>query len=197
MRKNTLLSLQPKPIMVVLFALISLPCSLFAQTQFRAINATVKVEGTSTLHDWTETSSSGSANAVFVISNNKISGLSQLVFTVPAKTLKSGNTSMDNNTYKALKTDKNPDISYTLSSATISQVNANTFTINSKGKLTIAGTTRDTDVVGTAKLNADNSLSVSGTKKFKMTDYNISPPKVMMMKTGNDITISYNLKFTK
>lgn len=197
MRKNTLLMLQPKPMVFVLLTLLILPSSLFAQTQYRAANATVTVEGTSTMHDWKETSKAGNANAVFVISSNKISELTQLVFTVPAKTLKSGNSSMDNNTYKALKADKNPDITYTLSSATISQVNATTFTINTKGKLTIAGTTRDTDVVGMAKLNADNSLSVSGSKKFKMTDYNITPPKVMMMKTGNDVTISYNLKFTK
>ena len=197
MRKNGSLAFQPQPIVAALFALLSLPFCLFAQTQYRAVNANVTVAGTSTLHDWKETSSKGSANAVFVINSNKVSGLNQLVFTIPAKSLKSESSSMDNNTYKALKADKNPDITYKLSSATVTEVNPGTYTINSKGKLTIAGTTRETDVVATAKLNADHSLSVSGSKKFNMTDYNISPPKVMMMKTGNEINISYNLKFTQ
>lgn len=176
---------------------LSLPVALFAQTRYRSANATVTVSGTSTLHDWKETSSKSSANAVFIVTNGKISDLSLLVFTLPVTSLKSEHKTMDNNTYKALKADKHPEIAYTLSSATVTPVNATTFTIKSRGKLTIAGTTRETEVDATAKLNADNSISVSGSKKLRMTDYGVTPPKVMMIKTGNDLTISYQLKFIK
>lgn len=176
---------------------LSLPVALFAQTRYRSANATVTVSGTSTLHDWKETSSKSSANAVFTVANGKISDLSLLVFTLPVTSLKSEHKTMDNNTYKALKADKHPEIAYTLSSATVTPVNATTFTIKSRGKLTIAGTTRETEVDATAKLNADNSISVSGSKKLRMTDYGVTPPKVMMIKTGNDLTISYQLKFIK
>jgi polyisoprenoid-binding protein YceI len=106
---------------------------------------------------------------------------------------------MDNNTYKALNVDKNPNITYVLSSATVTPVDGNTYTIKTTGKLTIAGSTRETDVVATGKMNADKSISVTGSKKFKMTDYGIKPPTAMLgtIKTGDDITISYNLKFVK
>jgi polyisoprenoid-binding protein YceI len=149
------------------------------------------------LHDWKETSSKGSAQAVFQFNGSKLNDLSLLVFTVPVTSLKSEHKTMDNNTYKALKSDKHPEIAYTLSSATITPVNATTYTIKTKGKLTIAGSTRETDVDATAKLNPDNTISVSGSKKLKMTDYGVTPPKVMMIKTGNDITISYNLRLMK
>lgn len=131
------------------------------------------------------------------MNGNKISDLSLLVFTLPVTSLKSEHKTMDNNTYKALKANKHPEIAYTLSSATVTPVNATTYTIKTRGKLTIAGTTRETDVEGTAKLNADNSITVTGSKKLRMTDYGVTPPKVMMIKTGNDLTISYNLRLTK
>lgn len=186
-----------KSAVLVLLTLLLLPVSLFSQARYRSSNGALKISGTSTLHDWEEISSKGSANAVFMINKNKINDLALLVFTMPVKSLKSEHKNMDNNTYKALKADKHPEIAYTLSSATVTPVNATTFTINTRGKLTIAGTTMETDVNGTAKLNADNSITVSGSKKLKMTDYNVTPPKVMMIRTGNDLTISYNLKFTQ
>lgn len=132
-----------------------------------------------------------------MLNGNRITDLSLLVFTVPATSLKSEHKTMDNNTYKALKADKHPDIVYTLTSATVTPVNATTFTIKTRGKLTIAGTTRETDVDASARVNADNSITVSGSKKLKMTDYGVTPPKVMMIRTGNDLTISYNLRLTK
>lgn len=132
-----------------------------------------------------------------MVGKGKISDLSLLEFTVPVTSLKSEHKTMDNNTYKALKANTHPDIAYTLSSATVTPVNATTFTIKTRGKLTIAGTTRETDVDATAKLNPDNSISVSGSKKLRMTDYGVTPPKVMMIKTGNDLTVSYQLRFIK
>lgn len=195
--KQTTAWLIPKTALIVLLVSLHLPFAPLAQTRYRSSAATITVSGTSTLHDWKETSAKGVANAVFMISNNKISDLSLLVFTLPVTSLKSEHKSMDNNTYKALKAGKHPEIAYTLSSATVIPVNATTFTIKTRGKLTIAGTTRETDVEATAKLNPDNSISVSGSKKLKMTDYGVTPPKVMMIKTGNDLTISYQLKLTR
>ena len=109
-------------------------------------------------------------------------------------------TVMDNNTYKALKTTAYQQITFTLSSSTLTQLDGGNYQIRCIGKLSIAGTTRETELIATGKLNpADNSFSVSGTKKMKMTDYNVKPPTVMMgtIKTGDDITISYNLKLTQ
>lgn len=195
--KNTTANFFYRTALFTLLVFIHLPLSLWSQTRYRASNGAITVAGTSTLHDWKETSSKGTVNAVFTMSGSKISDLSLLVFTVPVTSLKSEHKTMDNNTYKALKADKHPEIAYTLSSATVTPVNATTFTIKTRGKLTIAGTTRETDVDATAKVNADNSITVSGSKKLKMTDYGVTPPKVMMIRTGNDLTISYNLRLTK
>jgi hypothetical protein len=195
--RNTTISFKRRTAILSLLLVLNMPLTLLPQTRYRSGNGTITVSGTSTLHDWEETSSKGTANAVFLLANGKINSLSLLVFTLPVTSLKSEHKTMDNNTYKALKADKHPEISYTLSSAIVTPVNATTYSIKSKGKLTIAGATRETEVDATAKLNPDNSVTVSGAKKLRMTDYGVTPPKVMMIKTGNDLTISYQLKFVK
>jgi polyisoprenoid-binding protein YceI len=186
---------------VLLLAAISLPATLFAQAKYRVQSATITLAGTSTLHDWTMKASQANSDAVFQVgANDKISDLTNLSFTMPAKGLKSEHAMMDNNTYKALDIDKNPNISFVLSNADITPVDATTYNIKAKGRLTIAGTTKETDLVATGKFNpADKSLQVTGAKKFKMTDYGVKPPTVMFgsIKTGDDITVSYNLKFIK
>lgn len=194
--------LQPNRHQLALFTLLLLmyaPLCVFAQTNYRSSNVNITIKGTSSLHDWAEKSSAGTAAAAFTVSNDKITGLSNLMFTMPAKTLKSEHKTMDNNTYKALKTDKHANITYAASSATITPAGANAFTVRTKGKLIIAGTARETDITGTATLHPDNSITVTGSKKIKMTDYNVTPPTAMLgsIKTGNDLTISYNLKFIK
>ncbi len=105
---------------------------------------------------------------------------------------------MDKNTYKALKTDANPNISFVLTSATIVSTGGNNYKLSCQGKMSIAGKSNQTELVATGIYNpADKSFTVTGIKKMKMTDYNVKPPSALLgtIKTGNDITISYNLKF--
>lgn len=170
------------------------------KTAFRLQNLNLEVKGTSTLHDWEIKSAKGQAEVNMELSSDKLTGITGLNFSIPAESLKSGNSMMDNNTYKALKTDKNKNISYVLTAGSVSQVNGNTFQIKTNGKLTIAGTAKETDLVATAKYNAaDKSYTISGEKKIKMSQWGVKPPTVMMgtIKTGDDITITFSAKIVK
>ena len=169
--------------------------SIIAQTKFHAQALNLSVKGTSTLHDWEIKSNKGQFEAIINVDNNKVS-FSGLSFSLPAETLKSGHGMMDKNTYKALNTEKNPNISFVLSSANVTPAGANTYQVKGVGKLTIAGTTKQTDVAATLKYNpADKSFTCVGTKAFKMSEFGVKPPTVMMgtIKTGDPVTISYNL----
>jgi polyisoprenoid-binding protein YceI len=172
-----------------------------AQTPFQSKSVTISLTGTSSLHDWEMKAGQGKSEGAFTIdANNKITAISKLNFSLPAKSLKSEHTMMDNNTYKALNTDKNPTISFVLTSGTVTSTSNNNYQLHCFGKLTIAGTTKETDLIATGSYNpADKSFTVTGVKAMKMTDYNVKPPTVMMgtIKTGNDISIAYNVKFTQ
>jgi hypothetical protein len=188
------------PILLLIFitAISFLATENLTEKKYFAKNVSLSIKGTSTLHDWEMKSNEGKVEAIFISgSNNKLGSLSGLSFSLPAKSLKSGHNLMDNNTYKALKAEAHPQITFTLSSSVITQSEGVNFQLKCTGKLTIAGTTRDTELLANGKLNpADNSLAISGTKKMKMTEFNVKPPTVMMgtVKTGDEITINYNLK---
>lgn len=167
----------------------------FAQAKYHAQTLHLVVSGTSSLHDWEMKSSKGEFEASIAVANDKVT-FSALNFTVPAESLKSGHGMMDKNTYKALRTGKNPNISFVLVSSKVTPAGENTYQLKGIGRLTIAGTTLETDLLATVKYNpADKSFSCTGTKKFKMSEYGVKPPTVMMgaIKTGDAISISYTL----
>lgn len=167
----------------------------FAQAKYRAQALDVTVSGTSSLHDWEMKSNAGQFDASITVANDKVI-FTGLTFNFPAESLKSGHGAMDKNTYKALDTKKNPNISFVLSSGNVAYQGLNTYLLKGMGKLTISGTTILTDLEVTLKYNpADKSFNCTGVKKFKMSEYGVKPPTVMMgaIKTGDAISITYNL----
>ena len=171
-----------------------------AQTNYSSSTVDLVISGTSTLHSWDMKSFKANCTASFNQNGaGQVTGLTALTFSTPATALKSEHTSMDNNAYKALKTDKNPAITYTMTSATVTNGNAGTIIVQSKGKLTIAGTTRDEEIIATVKPNADNTLTVSGSRAISMKDFSMQPPSFMMgtIKTGNDVTLKFTLILKK
>ena len=140
------------------------------------------VSGTSTMHDWTMTSTSGTFSGT--VAGNAINNIQ---YNLGAKTLKSGKGAMDSNAYKAMKADKFPNITFTAT------------TVN-MGKSTITGKLKVTDVIKTVSFpvtvaKSGNSYTITGTETIKMTDYGVTPPSFMMntVKTGNEIKITVNV----
>lgn len=171
-----------------------------AQVRFNSTTVDLLINGTSTLHDWTMKSVKAQCTAVFQFNPaGQITGLQELNFSTPANGLKSDHSSMDNNAYKALKTDKDPVITYTLTSVNVTPAAAGASTVTCTGKLTIAGATRDAQVVAVCKPNPDNTISVTGSEKISMKDFSIDPPTFMFgtIKTGNDISLSFTLTLKK
>ena len=185
-----------KRLLILLFHLLSAGLLSSAQVRYAGTTVDLVVSGTSTLHDWNMKSVKADCSGVFTLNSaGEITSVEGLVFSTPATALKSEHTSMDNNAYKALKTDKNPVIVYTVSSVSIAPGKGGACTVTCKGKLNLAGSTRDEQVVALCQPNADNTITVTGTEKISMKDFNIDPPTFMLgtIKTGNDITLSFTL----
>jgi polyisoprenoid-binding protein YceI len=183
----------------LLFSLQFLIIGASAQGHYTSSSVNLLVSGTSTLHDWTMKDLKADCSATLDLNaNGQLDALSALSFATPVNALKSEHNSMDKNAYKALKSDKAPQISYVMYSVTITQSPAGS-TVACKGKLTIAGTARDEDLVAICKTNTDNTITVTGTKKISMEQYNIKPPTFMLgtVKTGNDIVLTFNLILKK
>ncbi|MCW3106452.1 MAG: YceI family protein [Segetibacter sp.] len=190
------MSLKKIAVLVAINFIMSI--TVIAQTSYHGQVFDIKLTGTSNLHDWEMKAASGTSDASIVVDDGKVISLSKMNFSLPVKNLKSGRGAMDKNTYLALKTDANPNISFVLTSATVIAAGGNNYQLNCVGKMTIAGTTNQTELLATGIYDrADKSFTITGVKKMKMTDYHVKPPKALLgtLKTGNDISISYNVKF--
>lgn len=163
-------------------------------------NASLVISGTSTLHDWTMKSGSSDGEITVVFdAAGKISDIQNVRFVTIVDALKSGKGAMDKNAYKALLKDKHPNISFNATNITVIAVDANHYQIKCNGGLTIAGTTKEIELLAKATLNADKSLIVEGTKKINMKEYGVVPPSFMFgsVKTGENITLQFNVPLGK
>jgi len=185
-------------IAVIIF--IVMPQSLQAQTSYKLLpgkDVTVKVLGSSNIHDWTETATGLTSQGDFKFEGDQLKSLHSFSFSVDVKSLKSDHESMDSRTYKSINADKFPTVSYKLSSAVITMVQKNKYTIKAAGDLTIAGVTQLIVLNVSAIVNSDNTISCTGSQNIKLTDYKISPPSFMLgaMKVKNDLIIQFNLVY--
>jgi polyisoprenoid-binding protein YceI len=185
--------------------LVTTQTKLAAQDKYE-VNANSKttsitVSGTSNIHDWNMTSPTLTCNAQMLYDNTGDSRLnvSQLEFSVAVKTLKSGKGKMDDKTYTALKADKYNTISFKLVSATALPYKKDAFNIQSTGTLTVAGVTKQIEMTVACQVKPDGTVICVGSKKLKMTDYNVKPPTALFgtITSGNDITISFILDLKK
>jgi len=167
------------------------------QTKFSAKNTVqLSVSGTSTMHDWVMKTSSGDCSATLQVDGDgNLKDITAMSFSVASKALKSGKDGMDKNAYKALKSDKSPNISATLKSADVIMKDGKNYTIKAIINLTIAGKTVETALDAQAKKINDTSFSIKGEKKISMKDYDMQPPSFMLgaVKTGNDVILNFDL----
>ncbi|SRX75197.1 YceI family protein [Aequorivita antarctica] len=163
-------------------------------------NVSMKLTGTSTMHDWEmdATRAKGEAQFMFDASNEgALTSMKLLTYTLEVKALKSDSQGLNNNAYKALNTDKYKYINYKLASAILSPEKGG-YLAQTKGKLTIAGVTKDIAMDIHLIVN-NNSITCKGSHQLKMTDYNVEPPSFMFgaMTTGDATKLSFEVTYSK
>jgi polyisoprenoid-binding protein YceI len=160
----------------------------------------IRLLGTSTLHNWEMEATAVSGEAQFVFkagSKSDLISLKSLSFALKVKDLESDSKELDKNAYKALKSDEFKDIHYSLISTTVTFEKANEYLLKTKGKLTIAGVTKEIEMIVHCFINNDGSITCKGSSKLNMTDYNVNPPTFLFgaMKTGDAITLEFNVVY--
>ena len=164
-------------------------------------NADVKVLGTSNLHNWSMEDKDVTCSVQFIYGASKTLpiSLSAFTFTFPVHNLKSGNSGMDSKAYNALKAKNSGNIAFAASSSTITPESAGHFTVKSDGSLTIAQVSKSVVLTAACVVNADRSITCTGTDKLLMTDYQIKPPTYMLgsLRTGNSLTIDFTMVVRK
>ena len=182
------------PIIIIAFML---NISLSAQSNFNLKDFTVTIAGTSTLHDWVSDVTKVKTTAKLNFQDDKLLEINVLEVSIPVKGIVSTKGSiMDNKTYNALKSKEHPNISFTLSSASVKPLNSNTVKVNAQGQLTIAGVSKKVSLSATGTQYSSGAIEFKGVKTLNMTHYGVAPPTAVMgtIKTGEEVTINYSIK---
>lgn len=152
------------------------------------------VDGTSSKSDWTVNASEVKGN--FGIAGNGAS-VSSGKITVDAAKIESGKSIMDRLMHDALQVKEHPTITYVLTSAEPAGTPANdgSITLNTTGKLTLGGTTKDVEIVVEGSRSADGSIRFTGSHPLKMSDYGLEAPVAMFgaLRTGDAVTVHFDV----
>ncbi|WP_035108797.1 YceI family protein [Flavobacterium denitrificans] len=179
---------------ILLAVVITLSLQVNAQKRYSLTKSTFEVAGTSNIHDWVIRSSDGTGSAILTITDSRLVDIKNLTITLPAESIKSSKTSMDDVAYETLDTKTHKNIKYTLKSA--EKVNETTWIFN--GTYTIAGVNKDFKTQVKATTNDSSTLVLQGTNKMTFTDFEMTPPSAALgvVRAGKEITVLFNITLT-
>ncbi len=142
------------------------------------------IQGTSTLHDWESEIEDFTINAV------RDGDSIDADFKVIVKSIKSGHSGMDKNTYRALKEEDFPDIRFSGKNLNIKENSV----ISGYGNLTIAGETKRIPVSFSLASWIEDTMTITGEITINMRDYGVEPPVALLgtVKTGEEIVFVIN-----
>lgn len=150
------------------------------------------VEGTSNKNDWTV--HAGQLEGTVALRGDNVSRVE--VNVASGKIVSNRSTIMDRLMHGALKSSEHPTISFVLEEAAAGSPGADgSFTMDTRGKLTLAGETRDIEMKVTGQRMDDGKVRFTGTYPLTMSDYGIDPPTAMFgaLRTGDDVVVHFDV----
>jgi polyisoprenoid-binding protein YceI len=191
--------------LLVLLLLVSIIHTSYSQSEYRIAgqNSKMTVKGTSSLHDWQCRVEQVTGQAKAEVEGGKLTKLSSLTLSATSNSIRSikengdyYEKAMDKNIYKALATDKHPNIVFTLSKVNSMKASGTSTLIDASGVLSIAGTRKEAIITVKATPGA-TGIVFEGSVPIKMTDFNVDPPTALFgtIKTGNDVVVDFKMTF--
>lgn len=188
-----------------LVALLALPLAAAETTRMQTASATVKVEGTSTMHAWSVGGSTiqGFVEIPVALADGssgewvgKVRPATKI--TIPVASLDSEHKKMTSLMRDALQAEKAPNIEYQLTEVVGQKAAGGTVELATRGTLTIAGKTRPLEMPVQVRRAGGGQIVIRGTAPVKMTDFGIKPPTAMLgtIKTGDAVTVSFEWTVT-
>lgn len=161
----------------------------------------VRLEGTSTVHDWTvESGIIGGAMELGFDPANPAPGKvpAKVTATIPVRSIKSGKKGMDDVMHETLKMQAHPRIEYQLTELVLKEAPKSAdapLQFDSKGQLAVAGVTNQILMPVTMHRGEGGKLKTTGATTLKMTSFGMKPPApkiaLGLISTGDDVKISF------
>ena len=140
--------------------------------------------GTHFLHNWD--AKNDNITGLIELNDNQISKIGVIA---KVKDFKSGNSSLDSNSYRVLDALRIPNIIFR-STEIVDSINV----INVSGTISFHGIEKDLNVL-LDKSTENNNISLKGKFIINLSDFNIERPSLLLQKINNEIEIQINLIF--
>ena len=159
---------------------------LSAQEILRIDNSisSISYSGTHFLHNWDATNEN--ISGLIELNDNQISKIGVIA---KVKDFKSGNSSLDSNSYRVLDALRIPNIVFR-SSEIVDSLDV----INVSGTISFHGIEKDLNVL-LDNSTENNNISLTGKFIINLSDYNVERPSLLLQKINNEIEIQINLIF--
>lgn len=157
-----------------------------------ATGSSIRITGTSTLHEWSMQGTTINGQIEAASLTDWTTGTPAVKVTIPVNSIKSEHDRMDRLMADALKSATSPEIRYELTQAQLDKASADQFTVKTRGRLSIAGVTRELDMSVSGVRNG-NDFILTGQAPIRMSDFGIKPPTAMMntIRTGDAVTVTF------
>jgi polyisoprenoid-binding protein YceI len=177
-----------------------------AQTHYRVSlkDSRLVINGTSSLHAWQCRAEQLSGQLQAEVDGTTLKSVRSLVLNAMVTSIRSikengeyFEKAMDKNVYRALASDKHPNITFTLTRInSIKPSGSRTASIDAIGVLRIAGVNKEIPLVVSATL-ATNGIIFEGKVPVKMKDFDVEPPTALFgtIKTGNEVVVEFRMVY--
>ena len=196
-----------------LFAVAPLPAADSMTRLDARSGSKMRIEGTSTVHDWQaesplimgfiEVGPSFPLEAGQAVTPGKVEARGEAA--VMVRQLRSiekdgsyYNDTMDAKMWDMMRMPQNPKIIYHLTELVLKEApkqKTDPYVFDSKGELAVGGKTNKismvVNVLPLGEKNGDKRVKITGTTPLKMSDFDISPASIIFSKTGDDVTVKF------
>ena len=146
--------------------------------------SSISYSGTHFLHNWDATNEN--ISGLIELNDNQISKIGVIA---KVKDFKSGNSSLDSNSYRVLNALRIPNIVFR-SKETVDSLDV----VNVSGTISFHGIEKDLNVL-LDKSTENNNISLTGKFIINLSDFNIERPSLLLQKINNEIDIDIKLIF--
>ncbi|HMV08503.1 MAG TPA: YceI family protein [Cyclobacteriaceae bacterium] len=184
--------------LLLTIAMFAVSASLYAQ-EYIVKTSKSTIQGTSTLHDWESEISQLTCKTRLVVENNVLKKIQSAEVTIPVAGIKSAHgKTMDNKTYDAFLYEKNPNITFLLIAAHVTQLEPGKASFEASGYLEMAGTSKSVKLSGMANMLPNGDIQFTMSKKINMTEFKMTQPTAVMgtITVGAEVTVNFDFTMT-
>lgn len=152
------------------------------------------IDGTSNRSAWTVHATEMAGSVTVNKNSNEVRSVTLTVRS--GKIVSQKSTIMDRLMHETLKVEAHPTITYQLTRATVAPgASATTYTLQTTGRLTLAGTTKEVAMTVQGTKLANGQLRFTGEYPLLMTDYGLQPPSAMFgaLRTGDRVVVHFDV----